>query len=116
MTNEIVGGALVEEPVDLNPDHTARKFPGIGYSGKGIVVRADARGSDPRLSAMATISNGSTQNCANDNCKECKVPTTDLWHPNGAVRFKFATDDEFERFLLNRCGFGIPKDELKIQK
>ena len=108
ITNEIVGGALVEEPVDLNSDHTARKFPSIGYSGKGIVVRADARGSDPRLSAMATISNGSTQNCANDNCKECKVPTTELWHPNGAVRFKFATDDEFERFLLNRCGFGIP--------
>ena len=116
MTNEIIAGALVEEPVDFNPDHAARKFPGISYSGKGIVVRANARGTDPRLNGMATISNGSARDCANDNCKECKVPTTELWHPNGAVRFKFATDDEFERFLLNRCGFGIPKDELKIQK
>src|SRR5437667_1143287 len=28
-TNEIVGGVFSEEPVDLNPDKHARKFPGI---------------------------------------------------------------------------------------
>jgi hypothetical protein len=26
------------------------------------------------------------------------------------VRFKFSTDEDFDRFLVPRCGFGIPKD------
>jgi hypothetical protein len=115
MTNEIVGGVLAEEPVDLNPDRAARKFPGISYTGKGIVVRADARGSDPRLSALASITTGSPPaDCANgSNCNQCKVPTQDLWHTSGAVRFKFATDDEFGRFLLSRCNFAMPRTETK---
>ena len=48
-TQEVVAGVFSESPVDLNPDRTARKFPGIEYHGQGVLVRANARGSDPRI-------------------------------------------------------------------
>lgn len=103
-SGEILSGALTEEPVDLQPDRAARNFPRINYTGKGIVVRADARGSDPRLNGTATITSSGN---------ECRVPTNDLWHANGAVRFKFAIDEEFQRWLLSRCNFGLPGTQAK---
>jgi hypothetical protein len=109
-TREIVGGVLSETAVDLNPDRVARKFPGVTYLGKGLVVRADARGTDPRIGKTATITTGMpAADCDKGAaCTQCQVPSKDLWHQNGAARFKFSTDEEFNRFLLSRCGFGIP--------
>ncbi|MBM4262396.1 MAG: hypothetical protein FJ145_13325 [Deltaproteobacteria bacterium] len=106
-TNEVVHGVLTEEPVDLNPDRNLRRFPAVRYTGKGLMVRADARGSDPRLNGTAAIQNRGPNDL-------CRVPTPELWHNSGAVRFKFATDEEFDRFLLSRCNFGL--GELKIKK
>ena len=110
-THEIVAGALSETPVDLNPDRAARKFPGVRYLGKGVVIRADARGADPRMGSTASISNGAApQNCDQGaECNLCQVPAKELWEQSGAARFRFATDADFDRFLLPRCGFGLPK-------
>jgi len=111
-THEILNGVLSEAPVDLNPDRTARKFPGIEYRGKGVVVRANARGTDPRIGTTATITTGTPAHACDGeiNCRECQVPSRELWEQTGAVRFKFSTDQDFDRFLVARCGFGIPKD------
>ncbi len=110
-THEIRGGVLTETPVDLTPDRQARRFPGIDYRGKGVTVRADARGTDPRIGTTATILTGApSDNCATEtNCHQCQVPSRELWDQTGAARFRFATDDEFDRYLLERCGFGLPK-------
>jgi hypothetical protein len=112
-THEIVGGELSESAVDLNPDRKARKFPGVEYRGKGVVVRANARGSDARLSATATITTGSPARTCDKGvgCNQCQLPARELWDQSGAVRFKFATDREFDRFLLARCPFGLPKTD-----
>jgi hypothetical protein len=112
-THEIVGGELSESAVDLNPDRNTRKFPAVEYSGRGVIVRANARGSDPRLSAMATITSGSPAKTCDKgfDCNQCQLPARELWDQGGAVRFKFATDQEFDRFLLARCPFGLPKNE-----
>jgi hypothetical protein len=109
-TREIVGGVFSETAVDLNPDRVARKFPGVSYLGKGLVVRADARGTDPRIAKTATITTGTPPaDCEKGAaCSQCQVPSKDLWHQNGAARFKFSTDQEFDRYLLSQCGFGIP--------
>ncbi|HVO93041.1 MAG TPA: hypothetical protein VMT22_09390 [Terriglobales bacterium] len=109
-TNEIVGGVLSEAPVDLNPEGRGRRFPAIDYKGRGVLVRADARGTDPRLSSTALIfNNAATGECAPGlPCARCPVPARELWWQSGAVRFKFATDQEFDRFLRSRCGFGLP--------
>ncbi|HEY7320766.1 MAG TPA: hypothetical protein VIE89_24645 [Candidatus Binatia bacterium] len=109
-SREIMGGVFSETPVDLNPDRGARKFPGVNYLGKGLLVRADARGTDPRIAKTATITTGTTvPDCEKgDACRQCQVPSKDLWYQSGPARFKFSTDQEFDRFLLSRCGFRIP--------
>jgi len=110
-THQIVGGVLSESPVDLNPDRAARKYPGIEYHGKGVMIRANARGTDPRIGTTALITAGTRpQTCDKGaDCSRCEVAAKDLWDQTGAARFRFATDMEFDRFLLARCGFGLPK-------
>jgi len=112
-THEISAGVLSEAAVDLNPDRNTRKFPTIVYDGKGIVVRANARGTDPRIGTTATITNGSPPPTCDKGaaCHQCQVPAREIWDQAGAVRFKFATDQEFDRFLLARCQFGLPKTD-----
>ena len=109
-TQEVAAGVFIEAPVDLNPDGRARKFPDISYTGGGVMVRAEARGTDPRLSASALILNNSApEDCVPGSpCARCQVPSRALWEQSGAVRFKFATDQEFHQFLLSRCAFGLP--------
>ena len=106
-THEIVSGVFAEAPVALS----APRFPAVEYLGKGVTVRVNARGTDPRIATVATITTGSPDpNCANGQpCNQCQVPARELWEQKGAVRFKFPTDDEFDRYLRARCGFGLPK-------
>jgi hypothetical protein len=115
-THEILGGAFSEMPVDLNPDKTTRKFAGIDYVGKGVLVRANSRGKDPRLGTVATITTGSpAPDCGQmPGCRQCQVPSKELWEQTGATRFRFATDLEFDRYLLARCGFGLPKRVVAV--
>jgi hypothetical protein len=109
-THEILNGVLSEAPVDLNADRAARKFPGVDYLGKGVMVRANARGTDPRIGTTAIITTGSPpQDCDKGiDCSRCQVPSRELWDQTGAERFKFSTDLDFDRFLTTRCGFGLP--------
>jgi hypothetical protein len=115
-THEVLGGVFSEGPVDLNPDKTARKFAGVSYTGKGLVVRANARGTDPRLGTMATIITPSQAAHAEKGIGsyQCRVPSTELWEQEGAVRFKFSTDEEFDRYLVSRCGFGLPRNDADL--
>lgn len=110
LTHEIVGGVLAEAPVDLTPNRAARRFPAVTYSGKGVVVRVNARGADPRLGTTATITTGSpAADCPKGKkCDQCQVPSKELWNQSGAVRFKFPTDEQFDQYLRSRCGFGLP--------
>jgi hypothetical protein len=110
-TNEIIAGVLSESPVDLNPDRNKRNYPAISYSGTGVIVRANARGSDPRLGTTATIITAEPiPGCNKETpCNHCQVPSRELWEQTGAARFKFATDVDFDRYLVARCQFGLPK-------
>ena len=111
VTKEIIAGVLTESPVDLSPDRNGRKYPGVTYLGQGVVVRADARGADPRLSTSAIINTGTPPPSCDKpgGCYQCEVPSKELWDQSGAVRFKFRTDQEFDRYLTARCGFGLPR-------
>ena len=110
-THEIRGGVFSEAAVDVNPDGGTRKFPGIEYRGKGVLLRVDARGKDPRIATIATITVGTPPENCNGGiaCNRCQVPSKELWYQTGAERFKFSSDAEFEQFLIARCGFGLPK-------
>jgi hypothetical protein len=106
-THEVLRGVFVEAPVDLQ----APRFPSVEYVGKGVTVRANSRGNDPRIGTVATITTGSPDpECAKgQGCDQCQVPARELWEQKGAVRFKFLTDAEFDRYLRARCGFGLPQ-------
>jgi hypothetical protein len=108
-THEVSGGVFSEAAVDLNPDKSLRQFPAIRYTGSGVMVRADARGSDPRLGNMATITTGSPPpDCVQgEACKRCEVAAKEIWAQSGAARFRFAHDDYFHNYLLSRCAFGL---------
>jgi hypothetical protein len=108
-SREIVGGVLSEGPVDLSSNRGTRKFPAVAYTGKGVSVRVDARGADPRIATTATVTNGSENGCGQRaGCNQCQVPAEELWQQTGPVRFRFSSDAEFDRYLRVRCGFGLP--------
>ncbi len=109
-THEVSGGVFSEAPVDANPDNRLRQFPAIRYTGSGVMVRADARGSDPRLGSVATVTTGSPlPDCIRgEACNRCEVPAKEIWAQNGAARFRFVRDQDFHDYLLSRCAFGVP--------
>lgn len=111
-TYEIVSGVFAEGPVALS----VPQFPAVDYVGKGVTVRANSRGKDPRIGTVATITNGSPDpNCTEgQRCNQCQVPAKELWEQKGAVRFKFSTDEEFDRYLRARCGFGLSLSGTKF--
>jgi hypothetical protein len=118
-SKEIVGGVFKEGPLDQSKDKTKRSFADIRYTGKGILLRANARGQSPELgqfekdkidrefgargSVDVLIMNGSTN-------QKCVRPKSDFWEPLDVspIEFKFPTDKEFDSYLKQHCGFGIP--------
>jgi hypothetical protein len=107
-SSEIVSGPLREtRPLDLNPNRSSRQFAGLEYFGKGVYLRVDRRAGDPRQGTTATVHSGS---------RKCQIPSRELFNqnPEGAFTFLFPADEEFEAFLLKRCGsaFGFRKNAL----
>ena len=119
-TKEVVGGVFTEGPIDLSKDRHKRTYPDFRYQGKGILLRVNARGQSPQLGQFETnkidleygntgsvdvlIINGQTG-------QRCRRPKADFWEPIDVspIEFKFPTDEEFDVYLKNNCGFGLPK-------
>lgn len=118
-TGEIIDGVFTEGPIDYGPDRFKRTYPNLKYQGKGILLRANARGQMPqqgqfentkidmeygiKYSMDVLIINGTTG-------QRCRRPKSDFW-PSGDISpipFKFPTDKEFDTYLRAKCNFGIP--------
>lgn len=119
-SKEIVEGVFIEGPVDTSPDRFKRIYPDLKYTGKGVILRANARGQSPQLGQYENmkidldyglrgavdvlIINGSTG-------QRCRRPKKDFWEPIDItpVEFKFSNDEDFDHYLKKNCGFGLPK-------
>lgn len=120
-TKEIVDGVFVEGPMaSIKVDKRKRHYIDLKYQGKGVVLRANARGQMPQLGQWETnkidmeygntgsvdilIINGSTG-------QRCRRPKEDFWEQIDVspIEFKFPTDEEFDDYLKKNCGFGLPK-------
>lgn len=119
-SKEIVSGVFTEGPVDLTPDRQKRNYPDLKYLGKGVLLRANARGQSPQLGEYGStkidleyglqgevdvlLINGTTG-------QRCRRPKADFWEPLDVtpIEFKFPTDEEFDLYLKKNCGFGLPK-------
>jgi hypothetical protein len=120
ISKEIVSGVLKEGPIDMSSNRFKRKYPDLKYQGRGVVLRANARGQLPQLgeyedakidmeygltgSKEVLIINGTTG-------QRCRRPKTDFWDNLDVtpVEFKFRTDEEFDIYLRQNCGFGLPQ-------
>jgi hypothetical protein len=101
-TKVILSGVLKEDqPLDMNPIASKRKYADISYSGSGLFLRANMRANSPQLAKTATVYLQG---------KICQVPGADVFNQStsGAMTFKYATDKEFNGYLLKKCQFGIP--------
>lgn len=119
-TKEITGGVFKEGPLDTSKDRFKRTYPDLEYTGRGVVLRVNARGQSPQLgqfennkidmeygktgSVDVLIINGTTG-------EKCRRPKADFWEQIDVspILFKFPTDEEFDLYLRNNCGFGLPK-------
>jgi hypothetical protein len=118
-SGEIIDGVFEEGPVDVSPDRFKRHYADLKYRGKGILLRANARGQMPqqgqfestkidmeygiKYSADVLIINGSSG-------QRCRRPKIDFWPSEDVspILFKFPTDKEFDTYLKAKCNFGIP--------
>jgi hypothetical protein len=92
----ITSGVLQEQPMDLNPTRSERKFAGVTYSGKGLVIRSDVRASDPRLTKNVQI--------LKKGLAPCEVRAKHFWTEDGFPSFRFVTDDETYKKIAELCG------------
>ncbi len=94
----LLSGVLKEEAVDLNPNRSLRKYARIQYSGKGLIIRSDAKGSDPRLTpSLQVLKNGEAP---------CKISSETFWTQEGHPKFKFVSDQEALKVIEEKCGVG----------
>lgn len=92
----IKSGVVSEKAIDLNSDRAKRKHAQLSYRGKGLMIRSDARGADPRVVKEVQILRGSLP--------VCKVAASKLWVQGGFPRFKFERDDEAYAVIRKECG------------
>lgn len=92
----IKGGVLKEKKLDYNPDQQARKFPQVAYTGKGLVLRSEARAADPRLAKTVQV--------LRKNREPCVVSGSTFWTQGGFPKFKFVRDEEVMRVIEEKCG------------
>ena len=90
------GGVMSERPVDLNPNRAQRKYADITYSGKGVMLRSDAKGADPRLAPFVYV--------MKKGLPECKVPGPVFWTQDGYPKFKFTRDEDAYAVIKEKCG------------
>ena len=88
-------GVFKEGIIDLNPNRHERKFAPLTYTGRGIMIRSDKRGGDPRVDAQKSI--------VTQNGKQCEIQNKDLWNENSAD-FKFSDDLKLIQYINSKCG------------
>ncbi len=118
-TNEIIGGALSEKPMDFNPSRHNRKFAAIDYTGKGISIRADRRAGLPeKTHKVAFNKNERSKAVIKHQGKSCYVSKSDIWanSTNGehtTPYFKYKSDQEFlDQVIRAKCGWNIGLNDL----
>ncbi|MCM2350539.1 MAG: hypothetical protein NDI69_11005 [Bacteriovoracaceae bacterium] len=90
------GGVLKEEPVDLNPIRSERKHAQLAYSGKGIILRSDAWGADPRLAKTVQVLKA--------GLPACNISGPTFWTQEGFPKFKFVRDEDAYAVIMEKCG------------
>ena len=118
-TNEIVEGVLDEKPMDKNPNRSTRKFAGLSYNGRGIMIRADRRAGSPELVYDQSFNSNERPKMATIFYRDqvCYVPKELVWknakNHDSKQSIRFHSDQEFLDEVINpKCGWKLTLNDL----
>jgi hypothetical protein len=119
-TGEIISGVITEAPMDMNPSRHARRFAGLTYNGRGLMIRVDRRAGTPEHIYTQSFNQ-------NERIKEatltyrgrtCYVAKDLIWanatNPDLGAYVLHATDQEFLDKVVNpKCGWRLTVADLE---
>lgn len=119
-SNEILGGALSEEQMDMASSRHHRRFAQVNYHGKGIMIRTDRRAGTPEhiYSQSYNVNENTTEAAISHQGKTCHIPKSEIWaaadDQNSNTYFKYADDSEFLSKVINPlCGWDLGLEDLQ---
>jgi hypothetical protein len=120
VTHEILGGVLVESPMDMNPSRHARRFAGLSYQGKGLMIRVDRRAGTPEhIYTQSFNSNERIKDATITHAgKTCYVNKALLWQnaedPDLEAYFMHDSDQALLDQVINpRCNWRLKLSDLE---
>ncbi len=119
-SGEIVDGVFKELPMDMTASRHERKFVGLSYQGRGIMIRVDRRSGTPEHIYTQSFNRNERIKDAtlSHQGKTCYVPKELIWiNANDAdkgVVFKYSSDQEFLDQVVNpRCRWNLTLADLE---
>jgi hypothetical protein len=119
-TGEIVAGVITEAPMDMNLSRHARRFAGLTYTGRGLMIRADRRSGTPEhIYTQAFNQNERIKEATlTYRGKTCYVAKELIWanatNADLGAYFLYASDEEFLTKVVNpKCGWKLTLADLQ---
>lgn len=113
-TKEIVGGALIESPVDFNRSRHQRRNPGVRYQGDYLAITVAQRGEAPRRAKVWGQAKFAEVHYPSRYEKPCRISPKHIWDQrpkpgdnDPTLHMRHATDDALFRVIERRCGWNL---------
>lgn len=118
-TNEIVDGVMSEAAMDMNPSRHARRFAGLQYNGRGLVIRVDRRAGTPEHIYTQSFNQHERikEATVTYRGKTCYVPKNLIWanahNADLGAYVLYASDKDFLEKVINpKCGWKLALADL----
>ncbi len=118
-TGEIIDGVITEAPMDMNPSRHARRFAGLTYNGRGLMIRVDRRAGTPEHIYTQSFNQNERirEATLTHRGRTCYVPKDLIWanatNPDLGAYVLHATDQEFLEKVVNpKCGWNLTVADL----
>jgi hypothetical protein len=113
-TKELVGGVLVESPVDFNRSRHQRRNPQVRYQGDYLAITVAQRGEAPRRAKVWGQTKFAEVHYPARYDKPCKLSPSFIWDQkpkpgdtDPTLRMKYPTDGELFAMIERRCGWNL---------
>ena len=120
VSGEIVDGVFKELPMDMTPSRHDRKFVGLEYQGRGIMIRVDRRAGTPEHIYTQSFNRHERIKDATltHQGKTCYVPKELIWvnaeDADKGVYLRYSSDQEFlDRVVNPRCRWNLSLSDLE---
>lgn len=120
VSGEIVDGAFKELPMDMTTSRHDRKFVGLEYHGRGIMIRVDRRAGTPEHIYTQAFNRHERIKDATltHQGKTCYVPKELIWvnaeDADKEVFLRYSSDQEFLDHVVNpRCRWNLSLKDIE---